>query len=85
MRAVVGALTKSKWLGLKRYLLTQPDKHQQQTSVSSALVAIEVEEMSDESTKHETGSHVILIIACNVRRFSHCVQAQGTESHLALI
>lgn len=82
---MVGALTKSKWLGLKRYLLTQPDKHQQQTSVSSALVAIEVEEMSDESTKHETGSHVILIIACNVRRFSHCVQAQGTESHLALI
>lgn len=50
-----------------------------------SVLGAEVGEMSDESTKHETGSHVILIITCNVRKCSYCVQAQGTESHLALI
>ena len=43
------------------------------------------ERMSDGSTPHETGSHVLLIIACNVRKCGYCARAQPAESHLASI
>lgn len=48
------------------------------------LVAIEVVNMSDESTKYKTRSHVILFITCNVGRFSYCIQEHGIESPLGL-